>query len=90
MFTFRSIRLLVLRKDQKTVTIVTYGAFGRNHNLEVPLNHISAQESRSTAKNFLPLKIKNRIFYYILDMSGGEFRNTRLFDSVVGLQRNLK
>lgn len=89
MFTTRSVRLLVLRKDQKTVSLVTYGVFGRNRIMDIPLRNISAQESRGTAKSFLPLKVKNKSFHYILDMTG-EFKNTRLFDSVVGLQRNLK
>ena len=49
---------------------------------------ISAQESRATAKVYLPLKVKNRAFFYILDMKG-EFKNTRLFDQSIGLFRKL-
>lgn len=89
MFTRRSVRYLILRKDQKYVSFVTYGAFGKNSIMDVPLRCISAQESRTSAKNFLPIKVQNRSFYYILDMNG-DFKNTRLFDNVVGLRRNLK
>lgn len=88
MFTLRSVRYLVLAKDGKSVSFVTYTPFGQNRIMKVPLNCISAQESRGTARNLLPLKVKNKSFYYILDMSG-EFKNTRLFDSVIGLKRKL-
>lgn len=56
--------------------------------MDVPLKFISAQESREAARSILPMKVKNRAFYYILDMRG-EFRNTRLYDYSIGLKRNL-
>lgn len=89
MFTRRSVRYLILKKDQKTVSFVTYGPFGKNAIMDVPLRCISAQESRGSAKTFLPIKVQDRSFYYILDMNG-EFKNTRLFDTVIGLSRNFK
>lgn len=89
MFTRRSVRYLILKSNQKVVTFVTYGPFGKNLTMDVPLRCLSAQESRLSAKNFLPIKVQNRAFYYILDMSG-DFKNTRLFDNVVGLSRTFK
>lgn len=86
MFTLRSVRYLVALKNGKDVSIVTYTPFGKNRIIDVPIKCISAQESRATAKTYLPLKIKNKSFYYILDMKG-EFRNTKLFDQSIGLSR---
>lgn len=54
----------------------------------VPLKFVSAQESREVARGHLALKVKNRAFFYILDMRG-QFLNTRIFDYTVGLQRKL-
>jgi hypothetical protein len=52
----------------------------------VPIRCLSAQESRLTANTYLPIKVKNMTFFYILDMKG-EFKNPKLFDSVIGLKR---
>lgn len=82
----KSVRYLIALKNGKDVSIVTYTPFGKNRILNVPLTCISAQESRQTAKVYLPLKVKNMTFFYILDMKG-EFKNTHLFDSVIGLKR---
>lgn len=54
--------------------------------MEVPLKYVSAQQSRSQAKVQLPLKVKGKSFFYILDMRG-EFLNQRLYDFTVGLKR---
>lgn len=85
-FTLKSVRYLVALKDGKTISLVTYTPFGKNRIINVPLRYVSAQESRQTSKVYLPLKIKGRAFYYILDMKG-EFKNTRLFDNTIGLSR---
>jgi TMEM70/TMEM186/TMEM223 protein family len=88
-YTLRSVRYLILKKDGKTLSFITYTPFGKNRIMDVPLKYVSAEESRTTAKVYLPLKVQNRYFYYILDMSG-EFKNTRIFDTVVALRRKLK
>lgn len=88
MYTLRSVRFLVLRKGGKDVSFVTYTPFGKNRILNVPVNCISAQEARAAAKSQLPLKVKNKNFFYILDMRG-EFLNTKLFDYTAGLKRKL-
>lgn len=85
-FTLRSVRYLIALKNGKDVSIVTYTPFGKNRILNVPIKCISAQESRSTANVYLPLKVKNTSFFYILDMKG-EFKNTRMFDQAIGLSR---
>ncbi|KAJ6628654.1 Transmembrane protein [Pseudolycoriella hygida] len=86
MYILRSVRYLVLRKDGSTVTFVTYTPYGHNRIMDVPLKCVSAQQSRPQAKVQLPLKVKNKAFFYILDMRG-EFLNARLYDFTVGLRR---
>uniref|UniRef100_A0A182J6C0 Uncharacterized protein n=1 Tax=Anopheles atroparvus TaxID=41427 RepID=A0A182J6C0_ANOAO len=89
MFTLRSVRYLVLRKGGSTVSVVTYAPFGTNRIMDVPLKYVSAQESREAARVTVPIKIKNRALFYVLDMRG-EFTNTRLYDYTVGMSRKLK
>ncbi|XP_055626222.1 transmembrane protein 223 [Toxorhynchites rutilus septentrionalis] len=89
MFTLRSVRFLVLRKGGKAVSVITYTPFGKNRMMEVPMNCISAHESREAARVTIPIKIKNRSFFYILDKKG-EFPNSRLYDNTVGLKRKLE
>ncbi|XP_037042950.1 transmembrane protein 223 [Bradysia coprophila] len=86
LYTLRSVRFLILRKDGTTLSLVTYGPFGRNRVMNVPLRYVSAQQSRSQSKVQLPLKVKDQLFYYVLDMRG-EFLNQRLYDFTVGLKR---
>ncbi|XP_037954788.1 transmembrane protein 223 [Teleopsis dalmanni] len=88
MFTLRSVRFLILRKGGNAVSFVTYGPFNRNRIMDVPLNCMSAQEARELAKVQLPIKVKNKSLYYVLDMRG-EFKNPKLFDYTAGLKRNL-
>ncbi|XP_055859145.1 transmembrane protein 223 [Episyrphus balteatus] len=88
MYTLRSVRFLVLRKGGKELSFVTYGPFNKNRIITVPMNCVTAMESRGTARVQLPIKIKNKSFFYILDMRG-EFKNTKLFDYTAGLSRKL-
>ncbi|XP_005181816.1 transmembrane protein 223 [Musca domestica] len=86
MFTLRSVRFLILRKGGQDVTFVTYGPFGHNRIMTVPLKNVSAQQPREIAKVHLPLKVRNRSLFYVLDMRG-EFKNARLYDYTAGLNR---
>lgn len=88
-FILRSVRYLIYAKDGKRVSLVTYTPFGKNRILTVPINCIGAAESRQTATTFLPLKVKNTKFYYILDMKG-EFKNKTIYDREIGLRRNFQ
>ncbi|KFB44404.1 AGAP005148-PB-like protein [Anopheles sinensis] len=89
MFTLRSVRYLILRRGGNEVSVVTYAPFGTNRIMDVPLKYVSAQESREAARVTVPIKIKNRALFYVLDMRG-EFTNTKLYDYTVGLSRKLK
>ncbi|ALC40630.1 CG12935 [Drosophila busckii] len=88
MFTLRSVRFLILRKGGQSVSFVTYGPFNRNRIITVPLKCISAEESRELARVQLPIKVKGKTLYYVLDMRG-EFRNQQLFDHTAGLKRRI-
>jgi len=82
------VRFLILNKSGTDVSFVTFTPFGGNRIMTVPLRNVSAVESRSTANTYLPMRVKNKNFYYILDMKG-EFQNTRIFDYTIALKRKL-
>lgn len=87
-FSRRCVRYLVLHKDGKTVSIVTYNhPLGRNCVREVPIARISTRESRQTMAPYIPMKIKDTKFFYLLDRKG-EFLNPVLYDNTVGLNRH--
>lgn len=86
MYTLRSVRYLILRKGGQSCTIVSYAPFGKNRMMTVDLKYISAHESRQNANVTLPIKVKNKALYYMLDMRG-EFLNGRLYDQTAGLKR---
>lgn len=89
MYTLRSVRYLILNKGGKNVTFVTYTPFGKNRMITVPVENICSMESRNVARVQLPLKVKNNMMHFMLDMRG-EFKNGMLFDCTAGLSRNLK
>ncbi|KAK5640431.1 hypothetical protein RI129_011242 [Pyrocoelia pectoralis] len=89
MYTLRSVRYLVLHKGGGKVTFVTYTPYGVNRMMTVGLENVSSQQTRQSATTQLPIKVKNRFMYYILDMKG-EFKNGPLFDYTAGLKRTLK
>lgn len=86
--TLRSVRYLVLRKDGKSVAFVTYTPVGKNRITDANLGHISAQQHRQSVNVHLPIKVKGRWFYFLLDKRG-QFPNPSLFDNTVGLSRQL-
>ncbi|KAG7164009.1 transmembrane protein 223-like [Homarus americanus] len=87
MYTLRSVKYLILKKGGKDLVFLTFAPFGHHRSMTVPLEKVSAKQSRFSAKVTLPLKVQGSYFHYILDMSG-EFTNAKLFDYSAGLQRN--
>lgn len=85
-YTLRSVRYLVLRKGGGKVSFVTYGPLGTNRIMDVPLSHVSAVRTRATGGSTIPMKVKKRKFYYLLD-SQGEFRQKDLFDYFINVKR---
>nr|XP_019569467.1 PREDICTED: transmembrane protein 223 [Rhinolophus sinicus] len=88
LFSLRSVRSVMLRAGGKQVTLTTHAPFGLGAHFTVPLNQLSCMAHRGEVPAMLPLKVKGRRFYFLLDKSG-HFPNTKLFDSTVGAYRNL-
>ncbi|XP_023946838.2 transmembrane protein 223 [Bicyclus anynana] len=86
MYTLKSVRYLVLNKGGRHLTFITYSPFGNNRMMKVPIEFVCCKESRKLAKVQLPLKVKNTVMHYMLDMRG-EFKQPLLFDSTAGLKR---
>jgi len=89
MYIIRSVRYLVLRKDRKTLSFVTYGPLGNNRIMDVPLDCVSAEGSRLSGGSQMPVKVKNKSLYYMVELKG-DFLHPKLFDQTVGIRRNLK
>ncbi|XP_076229014.1 transmembrane protein 223 [Nomia melanderi] len=82
----RFIKYLILNKGGNEVTMVTYHLFKEQKILKVPVNKIQANISRHEMKTYLPLKIKDKKFFFLLD-NGGTFYNKDLFDNTVGFAK---
>ncbi|XP_026479132.1 transmembrane protein 223-like [Ctenocephalides felis] len=87
-YTLRSVRYLILKKGGKSISLVTYSPVGKSRILTVDLKNVSCNQPREHSLVQLPLKVKDKYFYYLLDMKG-EFKNVRLFDYTAGLKRLL-
>ncbi|XP_032735168.1 transmembrane protein 223 [Lontra canadensis] len=88
LFSLRSVRSVMLRAGGKQVTLTTHAPFGLGAHFTVPLNQVSCVAYRGEVPAMLPLKIKGRRFYFLLDKAG-HFPNTKLFDNTVGAYRSL-
>ncbi|XP_057583378.1 transmembrane protein 223 [Hippopotamus amphibius kiboko] len=88
LFSHRSVRSVMLRAGGKQVTLTTHAPFGLGAHFTVPLNQVSCMAHRGEVPAMLPLKIKGRRFYFLLDKAG-HFPNTKLFDNTVGAYRSL-
>ncbi|XP_064601958.1 transmembrane protein 223-like [Liolophura sinensis] len=89
MYPLRAVNSLWLFKGGKSVGLVTHAPFGKKLTHVTPLENISCVQSRAQAQSQVPLKVKNKWFFYLLDKKG-VFHNPGLFDYMVGLRRNLK
>ncbi|XP_034868958.1 transmembrane protein 223 [Mirounga leonina] len=88
LFSLRSVRSVMLQAGGKQVTLTTHAPFGLGAHFTVPLNQVSCMAHRGEVPAVLPLKIKGRRFYFLLDKAG-HFPNTKLFDNTVGAYRSL-
>ncbi|KAM9221337.1 transmembrane protein 223 [Dugong dugon] len=88
LFSLRSVRSVMLRAGGQQVTLTTHAPFGLGTHITVPLNQVSCMAHRGEVPAMLPLKVKGRRFYFLLDKSG-HFPNTQLFDNTVGAYRSL-
>ncbi|XP_002821686.2 transmembrane protein 223 [Pongo abelii] len=88
LFSLRSVRSVVLRAGGQQVTLTTHAPFGLGAHFTVPLKQVSCMAHRGEVPAMLPLKVKGRRFYFLLDKTG-HFPNTKLFDNTVGAYRSL-
>ncbi|XP_014671948.1 PREDICTED: transmembrane protein 223-like [Priapulus caudatus] len=86
-YPLRTIHTLHLLKGGQAVRITTYGALARKRPFIKDLAEISCYVARQSATAAVPLKVKGRTFFYLMDVKKGAFHNTKLFDSTVGLKR---
>ncbi|NXS63646.1 TM223 protein, partial [Brachypteracias leptosomus] len=90
LFPLRAVRRVTLLRGGAGMSISTHGplGLGRGPTFTVPLRHVSCRAHRSETPAALPLKVKGRPFFFLLDKRG-ELLNPRLFDLTVGAYRNL-
>jgi len=88
-YILRSLKYVVLRKDGKTISFVTYTPFGKNRIFDTPLKHVSAVGSRTSGSTQMPVKVKGKSLFYLLDLKEGKFPQPQLFDKTVGTKRKL-
>ncbi|XP_072493423.1 transmembrane protein 223 [Notamacropus eugenii] len=88
LFSQRSVRSVLLRRGGQLVTLTTHAPFGLGAQFTVPLRQVSCVAHRGEVPAVVPLKVKGRRFYFLLDKAG-RFPNGRLFDVTVGAYRSL-
>ncbi|XP_063844807.1 transmembrane protein 223-like [Scylla paramamosain] len=87
MYTLRSVSGMVLKRGGQNLLLFTFTPLGRNRSLLVPIEKVSARQSRTASRVHLPLKVQGKAFHYLLDMKG-DFTNSKLFDYSAGIRRN--
>ncbi|XP_060110366.1 transmembrane protein 223 [Heteronotia binoei] len=87
-FSRRSVSRVILHRGGQEVTLTTYYPFGLPSSFTVPLRNISCMSHRSEVPAMIPLKIKGRPFYFLLDKQG-RITNAKLFDITVGAYRKV-
>lgn len=76
----RNIKYIILNKGGKTLSLSTYHLWKRNSKIiNVPVGMAKCTSHRLGNGVCIPLKIKNKFFYYLIDKSG-TFVNPSLFD----------
>ncbi|XP_076661743.1 uncharacterized protein LOC143365448 [Halictus rubicundus] len=82
----RYIKYIILHKGGQEVSIITYHLYKDQIVLRIPLNEVQSTIARKDMKNYMPMKVKGKRFFYLLDFSG-KFLNGRLFDNTIGTEK---
>ncbi|NXT72869.1 TM223 protein, partial [Chaetops frenatus] len=83
----RSVRRVTLLRGGSQVAIGTHGPLGLGRRtLTVPLRDVSGRAHRTEAAAAIPLKVRGRPFFFLLDKDG-QLSHPRLFDLTVGAFR---
>ncbi|XP_039219332.1 transmembrane protein 223 [Crotalus tigris] len=85
-FARRSVSRVLLLRGSQEVTFTTYYLFGYTSSFTVPLRHVCCRNHRSEVAAIIPVKIKGKPFYFLLDKQGSIASNP-LFDITVGAYR---
>ncbi|XP_017659302.1 PREDICTED: transmembrane protein 223 [Lepidothrix coronata] len=88
LFPLRAVRRVTLLRGGSQVTLQTYGplGWGRGATLTVPLRDVSARAHRAEAAAAVPVRVRGRPFFFLLDKRG-VVGDPRLFDLTVGAYR---
>jgi len=79
----RMVREISLMRGGKTISLQTYGPFGRTITKQLPVTNISAQWGKDKAKSVLPLKVKGKRLMYQVYPVEGRVHNPALFDATI-------
>ncbi|XP_054155798.1 transmembrane protein 223-like [Oppia nitens] len=94
LYAMRSVRYVILAPGGQYVRFTTFsvtGAQNRYRHYDVPVGDISTQQTRDVvANNIIPVKLKGRFAYFLIDTKKGRFHRPQLFDQIVGVFRILK
>ncbi|NXQ27813.1 TM223 protein, partial [Alaudala cheleensis] len=83
----RSVHRVTLLRGGTAVTIGTHGPLGLGRrSLTVPLRDVSGRAHRAEVAAAIPIKVRGRPFFFLLD-KGGHLSEPRLFDVTVGAFR---
>ncbi|CAK9801424.1 Transmembrane protein 223 [Anthophora quadrimaculata] len=82
----RFVKYIILHKGGQHVSVITTHLFKNNNIFTLPVNEVQTMIARNQMKNYLPLKIRGKKFYYIID-GEGKFLNGKLFDYTVGTRK---
>lgn len=90
LFSRRSVSRVILHNGGGKVTVYTQSPLSVTNawHLTVPLNQVACHAHRHESPSFIPLKVKNHKFYFLLDKEG-ILNNPKLFDVTVGAYRPL-
>lgn len=90
LFCRRSVSQVILHKGGSMVTVTTQSPFGaaQGKRLIVPLSSVTCHAHRQESPSFIPLRVKDHKFYFLLDKEG-TLNNPKLFDVTVGAYRPL-
>lgn len=82
----RAVRMLVLRKGGRDVSLVTYAPLGASRIVTVPLSLVSCNKHRGLFPSQVPLKVIGKPFHFTLDKRGS-FPRPDLFDMTIGVKK---
>ncbi|KOC60284.1 Transmembrane protein 223, partial [Habropoda laboriosa] len=83
----RFVKYIILHKGGQNVSVITNHLYKRHNTFKLPVDEVKTVVARSQMINYLPLKIRGKKFYYIVD-SDGKFLNGHLFDYTIGTKKS--